>query len=280
MISLPPSISVGPLFLFSVIEKSIHLRLLFVLSSSLSPTLRFSPTHTQPHTNKHTNKQTCIHTRTVHAHHVQQANGQASNTVRFSYAPPRILQLLCVTCTTAGGNLTLTGTNFGSSAVAGTNASVRVGGSDCAVLTPFDHTSVRCALPAGQGTLSVTITITGQVLLSVINAGGVEWVELKERDTACLSSFSALVTDLVCIFRQVTPRISPTVLPSSQTGVEHRELRRVTFAVCLSSLSHLSSLSVALCFTSEGYLSVCPSCVSVSSDLSSSPWTCTSLFTL
>ena len=101
-------------------------------------------------------------------------------------------------------------------------------------------------------------------------------MEWKGRDIAFLSSFSALVTDLVCIFRQVAPWVSSIPFPSSLTGVGLR--RVVTFAVCLTSLSHLSSLSVALCFPSEGYLSVCPSCVSVSSDLSSSHWTCTAPF--
>ena len=124
-----------------------------------------SPTHTQPHATTHANKH-------AHTNHVHQVNGQASNTVLISYTPPEISRLLCSACTTAGGNLTLQGTDFGSSAVAGTNASVRVGGSDCAVLTPFDHFTVRCALPAGQGTLSVTITISGQVLLTVMRG---EW---------------------------------------------------------------------------------------------------------
>ena len=160
--------------LFGFLKKSIHsLTYICVLLSSSSPTLRMIfREHTCNNTHKQTHKQTYTH---AHAHHVQQSNGQAGNTVRISYFAPVIDRLLCSACWTAGGNLTLTGTDFGSSAGAGTNASVRVGGSECAVLTPFDHELVRCALPAGQGTLSVTITISGQVLLSVLVVIRGEW---------------------------------------------------------------------------------------------------------
>ena len=104
-----------------------------------------------------------------------QSDGQASNAVNFSYSPPVITGVACPACTTAGGMLTLTGTSFGSSTVAGTTASVTVAGNACTVSTnyPFNHTKLVCALPAGQGAMMqpVYITISGQVRTYICRGG-------------------------------------------------------------------------------------------------------------
>jgi len=91
---------------------------------------------------------------------VTQAGGQEStNSVNFAYNPPVISSLNPTSSpTNGGGNLVISGSNFG---VSGT---VILGGTSCsAVGSGFAQTSITCQIPQGQGAnVPLVVTVGGQ----------------------------------------------------------------------------------------------------------------------
>lgn len=75
---------------------------------------------------------------------------------RFSYLPPEISSIPVQRGSTRGGaTVTIRGKNFG------TSGTVTIGGKPCAVtdLSKYNHTSIQCRLPDGQGSQSPTVVV-------------------------------------------------------------------------------------------------------------------------
>jgi len=93
---------------------------------------------------------------------VPSTSGQTSS-IPFTYAAPVISSYTCSgNCGTRGGGiLTLTGTNFGSTA--SLPVSVTVNAISCSVTAVNSHTQIQCTLPAGSGVNKpIVVTVDGQ----------------------------------------------------------------------------------------------------------------------
>jgi hypothetical protein len=93
---------------------------------------------------------------------VTTSDNRVSGSLAFDYDEPEISVITPESLTTSGGDIVITGSNFGTNALG--DATVTVGGEDCAV-NPAQHTHslLRCSVPAGQGvSLQVVVTVAGQ----------------------------------------------------------------------------------------------------------------------
>ena len=84
--------------------------------------------------------------------------GQPSNIVPYYYAPPAILSVLPTELPVNGGEITITGENFGPSWI---EIGAFIDQTTTCTTTSHSQTKITCVVPAGYGSTGKQISVSG-----------------------------------------------------------------------------------------------------------------------